>query len=198
MTDQHQDDQATAYSFVARWMHWAMAVLICLALMFGFVMDDQSGTELASSLARHSSAGLLVLGFAILRVFWRLGYPPSRLPKTVSKLQALAAWTVHLALYGFMLGVPLTGIYAAAAHDLAVLSFWMFDLREGVQFLGVDNFETRRSVHTFAMDAFLVFLILHIGGALVHQFYFKDDVLRRMTGRKKAGQSTGNEVRQKF
>lgn len=185
--DQHQNDQSMAYTSVARWLHWIMAVLIGLALFFGFPMDEQEGAELASSLARHSSAGILVFGFAVLRIFWRLGYPPTSLLTHVSKPQALAASAVHLALYGFMLGVPLTGMYAAAAHDLPVMSFWMFNLRDSVQFLGADNFETRRSVHTIAMDAFLLFLILHIGGALVHQFYFKDDVMRRITGRQKRG-----------
>jgi cytochrome b561 len=71
----------------------------------------------------------------------------------------IAARLAHVALYVFIFAMPLSGIAA-----------YYF----GVELLG--------SVHADILKVMLWALIVaHVVGALAHQFYWKTDVLRRMT-----------------
>jgi len=172
---------AVHYSGIAKFLHWAIALLIIMMLVFGQGFDDvKTDPELAFSLTGHSSLGLTALTLIILRILWRIGHPPPALPATVSPAQATASKLSHLLLYALMIYVPLTGIYTAAAHEMVVMPWNAFDLREVVSFLGATDFEGRRFLHELGTWLLIALLAVHIAAAFLHQFIQKDGVLRRM------------------
>lgn len=169
------------YSGVAKFLHWAVALIILTMLTFGQGFDDiVKEDELLFSLSAHSSLGFTVIGLIVLRILWRLGHKPPALPESVSGPQKTAAKWSHILLYGLMVLVPLTGIYAASTHELAVMAYGAFDVREVFAFLGAADFDGRRAIHEFGTWLLIGLLAVHIIASLFHQFVQKDGVLRRM------------------
>lgn len=171
----------THYTGVAKFLHWAIAILIIMMLVFGQGFDDpKTEAEMAFSLRGHSTLGFTAIGLILLRILWRIGHPTPKLPETVSPLQAKASKLSHLLLYALMIYVPMMGLYTAAAHEMAVMPFGAFDLREALSFLGNDNFEGRRFLHEIGTWLLIALLAVHIAAAFLHQFIQKDGVLGRM------------------
>ena len=171
----------TYYTGLAKLLHWWIALLIIMMLVFGQGFDEpKTDAEMAYSLMGHSSLGLTALTLIILRILWRIGNPPPALPESVSPLQATASKLSHLLLYALMVYVPLTGIYTAAAHETTVMPYSAFELREAVSFLGASDFDGRRFLHEIGTWLLIATLAVHILAAFLHQFVQKDGVLRRM------------------
>jgi len=169
------------YSGIAKLLHWAVALIISLMLFFGQGFENiTSDDEMAFSLTGHSTLGLTVIGLIILRILWRLGHPAPSLPESVSSLQAGASKISHFLLYAMMIYVPITGLYTAAAHDMSVMPYGAFDLRDVLAFMGDDGFSERRSLHEIGTWLLIALLAVHVGAAFLHQFVQKDGVLRRM------------------
>ena len=169
------------YSGVAKFLHWAVALIIMTMLTFGQNFDDiVKDDEMLESLRAHSTLGFTVIGLIVLRILWRLGHKPPALPENVSDNQKTAAKWSHILLYVLMVIVPLTGIYAAATHELAVMPYGAFDVREAFAFLGAEDFDGRRAIHEFSTWLMIGLLAVHIIASLSHQFVQKDGVLRRM------------------
>lgn len=169
------------YSGVAKFLHWAIALLIIMMLVFGQGFDDpKTEAEMAFSLTGHSTLGFTAIGLILLRILWRIGHPPPKLPETVSPLQTKASKLSHLLLYALMIYVPMMGLYTAAAHEMAVMPYGAFDVREALSFLGNDNFEGRRFLHEIGTWLLIALLVVHVAAAFMHQFIQKDGVLRRI------------------
>lgn len=169
------------YTGVAKFLHWAIAILIIMMLIFGQGFDDlKTSDELAFSLQGHSTLGFTVITLLVLRILWRLGNPPPALPETVAPTQVMLSKLSHLLLYALMIYVPATGIYTAAAHEYAVLPYGAFDVRDAFSFLGASDFDGRRFLHEIGTWLLIALLVVHILAAFLHQFVQKDGVLRRM------------------
>ncbi len=175
-----QAAKPSRYTGIAKFLHWIIALIMIIMLVFGQGFDGESGAQLSESLTAHSSLGITVFGLILLRVLWRLAHQPPALPESVGEPQKKAARISHLLLYGLMFAVPLTGFYTAAAHELPVMSYGAFDLREVIAFFGASDFDGRRSLHEYATWVLIGLLALHISAAFLHQFVQKDGVLRRM------------------
>lgn len=169
------------YTGVAKFLHWAIALIIIMMLVFGQGFDDpKTDAEMTFSLAGHSSLGLTVISLLILRILWRIGHPAPDLPESVGSGQRTASKLSHLLLYALMIYVPATGLYTIAAHEFAAVPYGAFDLRSALNFLGTDDFDGRRALHEFGTWLLMALLAVHISAALFHQFVQKDGVLRRM------------------
>lgn len=169
------------YTGVAKGLHWAIALIIITMLIFGQGFESAtSDDEMAFSLIGHSSLVLTVIGLIILRILWRMSHPAPPLPQTVSPAQAAASKVSHVLLYALMIYVPMTGLYTAAAHDMAIMPYGAFDLRTVLAFAGDDDFSWRRFLHELGTWLLIALLAVHIGAAFLHQFVQKDGVLRRI------------------
>ena len=156
------------YSRVQIGLHWVMAALIVVNLVFedwikaGWRAIENGGAPVydAGALA-HIGVGVAVLVLAL----WRLGLRFTRgvpdLPAGMSVRERLVAHLGHGLLYALMIGVPVVGLLAwfGASEDLAEL-------------------------HELGKPAFLLLIAGHLAAALWHQFVRKDGLLMRM---KRAG-----------
>ncbi len=163
-----QQPSIMSYSLSQRFLHWAVALLIFFNLLFPDGMNiwhrlmrrGQVPTpEQISSANIHAYVGIAILLLAVLRLGLRF---TKGVPDEIAQEPAifrLAARLAHAGLYILIFAMPLSGIAA--------------------YYFGIDP---AGSFHADVLKIILWALIAaHVAGALVHQFYWKSNVLRRMT-----------------
>lgn len=174
------DNQKTAFDGVAKSLHWIMAVLIILALVFGTILEDMPLKERLFNLMFHSGVGIIILGFAVYRIYWRRNNPPPALPETMSPgLAKASVWNTRL-LYGLMVFMPIAGILQAATYtEGSIYPFGLFNLTallpssEGAM-------RVFHIAHGLGGKLMILSLLIHIGAAFKHLLVDKDDVFQRM------------------
>jgi cytochrome b561 len=97
----------------------------------------------------------------------------------MSGMAKLAAKLGHLGLYLLMFALPISGWVLSSAAGRAVSMFELFDLPDLVS-PDKDFAHNVKEFHEMFADGLMVLLAVHIIAALVHQFYYKDGVLRQM------------------
>ena len=170
--------ETAAYSRVARWLHWTMAVLIIANLVGGRLHD------LAPRLIMpgHFAVGLIVLVLALARLAWRLTHRPPSWPATMAGWERWSAATVHWLLYALMILLPLSGWVMMSAGERAINIYGLFEIPKlavGQSAAFKDIMEERHEMLAIAM---VCLILLHIGAALRHHFVLKDGAMARMLG----------------
>ena len=167
------------YNAIAVLLHWTIAALILVQIGLGWYMNDvlpdhSPAQDRIQTL--HISVGLSTLLLILVRVGWRLAKPPPPLPAGTPAWERLLAGASHLLFYLLMLALPLTGwALVSARHE--PFGFWGlgWPALPGLGFLEGrqhhDARETLQSVHTtFLIWIVWANLVLHVAGALKHQF----------------------------
>jgi cytochrome b561 len=176
------------YNLVAMLLHWLMALAIIGLIVAGKVMTDLSFADpMKFQLYQlHKSAGITILALAIARIGWRLLHAPPPLPATMQPWERVAAGFTHAAFYVLMIAIPLSGWVMASASPTGIPTLW-FDLFEVPALPGLSGGKDTSDIHDAAQETHellanltILLLLLHIGAALKHHFWNRDDVLRRM------------------
>ncbi|MGO4707243.1 cytochrome b [Microvirga sp. 2MCAF38] len=162
------------YSKVMIYAHWATALLI-----LGAWITSEGGRHMRENPSLlHFSLGLGVLVLILPRLISRLlgGAPPAE--DDQSRWMTLAAKAGHGLLYVFMIGLPLTGWYAASRMGISVSFFGIGvpALTGAVQGPAGPIAE----IHQTAGTIILYLAGLHAIMALWHHFVRQDGTLRRM------------------
>lgn len=171
---------ATHYTKTAKSLHWLMAILLFGLLALGFYMQDLPlSPEKLKLYSWHKWAGVTAFLLVLARLGWRITHIPPALPASMPKLAQLAAHAGHLALYGLMLAIPLSGWLMSSAKGFQTVWFGLLpipDLLDKNKEIG----DLLQTVHMGLNLLFVVTLAGHIGAALKHHFIDKDDILTRM------------------
>lgn len=158
---------ATGYSKRQVWLHWGLAVLMILQFVLHEGIheiydrvtrgEDVPAAEMIPANA-HVAFGFLIWCLAAYRLWVRYseGTPPA--PASEPAPLRFIAHATHYVLYAIMLVMPISGAVA-----------W---------FGGV---EAAAEAHGLGKIAMIVFIGLHVAGAIYQHFVVKSDVLRRMT-----------------
>lgn len=169
-----------SYSAATILLHWGMLLLLAavyaaieLRVYFPKGSDMREGFK-----SWHFMLGLLVLALVLARIVVRfLGTTPPITPEPPI-WQRLASRTVHFALYGLMIGMPLAGWTILSAKG-ATIPFFGFDLPalippdKALAATVVELHETAGTIGYWLIG-------LHAAAALAHHYLWKDDMLRRM------------------
>ena len=185
----------TAYSTIAKWIHWGTALLFlaayCTVYYRRWFTEDKT-PENWTSLQLHLSIGVTLAVLVILRIVWWL-YDRKPNPEPGSKLEHLAAEAGHYALYAVMIIMPITGYLGTGAPTEF---FFLFDIpkfEETVLFkdlieqgLGIPFTEFEKPMDLIHKDiggAWLVWILIvgHAAAALYHHFVKRDRTLIKMT-----------------
>ena len=179
------------YSGMAVVLHWLVAAGILFNMIAMLVVDDDARSRPFIEL--HKSIGITVLGLVCLRILWRVGHkPPPSLP--LQPWERKLSVGVHHLLYLLMVLVPLSGwLMNSASLNKATGLPYGIDLFHVVPWFNLPFFAAMDAagkahwhqvfgiMHGFVLKlALWLAVLLHIAGALKHQFMDRQKELQRM------------------
>jgi cytochrome b561 len=178
------------YTRTAATLHWLIAVAILVNLVLAFWANRAPDEWVRPMIDTHKSLGITVLGLVLLRILWRLSHKPPPIPEAYPPWERRAAHAAHAAIYVAILVVPLSGWMhdsawkAAASHPLSLFYVVPWFRIGAIESLDPD---TKEAAHTllgnvhFALGYILIaLLVLHIAGALKHQWLDGEKELQRI------------------
>ena len=180
----------TKYGATAKWLHWLIAVIVIIMLIFGRTLEALPLTEREQIIMGHSGLGTLVLLLMIVRWGWRLSHETPGPTSVMSSRQIQLSKLMHWGLYVLLVLQPIFGILQAMyLTDYEVLAFGVIDYSG----LAADDENRARLFHiAHGVNATILSVLVlgHTGAGLYHHFFQKDDVLRRMLpfGKVKSGE----------
>jgi cytochrome b561 len=183
--------QASArYTSVAITLHWLVALLIALNVALIWSVNYLPDGWVRPAIDTHKSAGVTILGLAVMRVLWRFANPPPSLPASYPRWERIAAHGVHIALLLLLFGLPISGWTQDSAWKNAAAFpmqwFYLFPWPR-LSFIMSLEPQTKEVVyaiagrtHVLLSYALYALFLLHVGGALKHQFVDRKPELQRM------------------
>ena len=151
------------YSRVQILLHWIVAALIIFQIVGHEPMaeawdavEDGGVPVMSARVWAHINAGIAVLLLVLWRIGLRLGRGAPEVPAGPAAVQWAGKLT-HLALYGLMVLLPVSGIVA-----------WFGEV------------EAAAEAHELMKNLMLLLILLHVAGALYHQFLLRDGLMDRM------------------
>lgn len=171
----------TQYSKRIVIVHWLTLALIIVAWFLGDAVHDarhDGGATLFGYLI-HMLAGGAVLLFTLARFYFRNkdGVPPP----VGNALMDKVAKGIHYALYAVLLLLPVSGTMQVVTSDVSKALLAGDAAMLPRKFDGV----FAHVVHEQLVNVLIVLVVLHILGAIKHQFIMKDGLMERMSLRRK-------------
>lgn len=173
----------TQYSNRMIFVHWLTLALLVAAWFLGDELAEATDGSRATLLAYtvHGLVGGAVLLLTVARLFFKSqdGTPPAIGQGAMDKV----AKGVHHLLYSVLFVLPLSGVMTIVTSDAgrALLSGDASLLPKEDGFEGVFAHE----VHEVMVTVLIVLVVVHVLGALKHQFVVKDGLMERMLPRRK-------------
>lgn len=176
------------YTGVAIALHWVIALAILGMIALGWFMGDlpDSDPRKQSLFQLHKSIGITILVLTLARIAWRVMNPPPALPGNMAGWEKSLSHGVHIGFYALMMLMPLTGwLYVSTAYqfDVATVLFGLISWPD-IPFVGFLANETGHGVVEFIHSKLawlaIILLVMHVGGALKHDFLDEEGVLKRM------------------
>lgn len=180
------------YDFVARLLHWLVAGLLVFLFGLGWYMTGLSyyDPDYRWTVDLHKAVGLVTGGVIGGRLVWRLGHRPPPMAGHAAWENRLAGLT-HLALYGLMVALPVTGCLMVTATG------------QGIDFFGLGEMpalfapekgreESFGLAHEILAYGGALLVLLHLGGVFKHHYLDRDATLDRMLfGRRPGARPVG-------
>ena len=134
----------------------------------------------------HKSVGITILILTIARIIWRVMNPPPPADPHMKPLEKTASHLVHMGFYVIMIALPLTGwLYSSISTKLDI-PIVLFELISWPDVPFVEGLKTDaasgavRTSHDLLGKLTIALLVLHVAGALKHEFSAEQGVLKRM------------------
>lgn len=166
-------------------LHWLMAVMILLMLASGLVIGtlELERAQKFQLMQWHKSLGVWVLIVAMIRLAVRVRLVVPPLPLLLPERERRLARLGHVALYGWMVAVPLAGwlIVSSSATGLPTLVFGWFEWPH------VPGVAMNEAVHEVAEEAhfllaysLLILVVIHVAAVAKHWWKDRVNLLSRM------------------
>lgn len=173
-------DSETRYGIISKLFHWGMAGIVLYALFLGLTMEDiKLGPDKLRVIGLHKSLGITVMVLALLRWLWRIVSKAPLMPSGLGRGHVLLAKLGHLALYAIMVLLPLSGWLMSSARGFSVSVFGMGPLPNLLE-RNHDMSKFFRETHELLANGLMILLAAHVGAAVLHHFYHKNTILKRM------------------
>lgn len=181
------------YSYWAIILHWLLAFALAFQMGMGWQMEAlKSGQRLFYVAQLHKSIGITILILSIARLVLRF-YKKTPPPLSDEKWAHIISKTTHIALYGFMIGAPLTGWLMVSSSRLDIDTY-LFGTLYWPHIPGFDNLSlaSQSAVNSISQDMHyylawmgILLFLMHVAGALRHQFLKGEPLLERILPVKK-------------
>lgn len=167
------------YDPVAKALHWLIVALLIGQYTVGSIMPHIGrDTQDAGWVHRHLTLGAIILLVIVLRFLWRIRGPVPEPLAAIPWERKLAAFT-HGMLYALVFVLTLLGWAAANSRGWEVKLFGVIPLPALCPKGSAWGHEAG-DIHNILIYVLLGFIILHLAGALKHQFIDRNNILRRM------------------
>ncbi|QGP80040.1 YceI family protein [Sphingobium sp. CAP-1] len=165
------------YSLAAIILHWAIAALLAFQIAVGWALEHLGARGFAL-FQLHKSVGMTVLALTLARIAVRYWKP--RPAKLEGGWQGALASAVHVGLYAFMLGAPLTGwaLVSTAKVKVPTLIFGVLPLPHLP--LPAGTHAVSEGAHGLLAWIGIALVLLHVAGALRHHLLIRDGLIWRM------------------
>ena len=165
--------------------HWLVVVLLLAMFLLGKYMSGlPNDTAKLVLLGVHITLGVITMIVVIARFIARFRLPQPASSSTGHRFLDWISKAVHYGLYALVLLMAISGISLSLQSGLFPIVFGGTGAALPVDF---SAFNARR-LHGLVASALVFLVVLHVGGALYHQFLLKDKLLARMWFEKKARQ----------
>lgn len=174
--------RAQRFTSTQRRLHWLMALLVAAA----YVLIEQRGlfprgsVNRAAMMQGHFWTGLTIFGLACWRLVIRRRHGAPPVTPALDRWNALAATTLHVALYLFFLVQPMLGLATAWSDGKAVLIPFTSIPLPALLPLNPDLVHTLEDLHGTIGVVFYWVIGIHVLAALWHHLVRRDDTLKRM------------------
>ena len=169
-----------SYTAIAKLFHWGMALVFAGLITLGFVMTDMPlSPEKLQYFSWHKWAGVTIFMLVWVRLIWRLISPPPAYPDSMPLNVQRLAHAGHIALYTFMLVIPISGWLMSSAKGVPTVWFGIVPLPDLIskdKALG----HLLEEVHETLSWIMVTLIAGHVLAALKHHLIDRDDTLRRM------------------
>lgn len=163
-------------------LHWLVAILVLLMLFMGMtVLEETPNSDPAKidALKGHMTIGGIILLLTIVRIIWRKKSEQPAHVVTDNPLMDKLGVAAHYALNILTLLVALSGVGIAIQAGLPDIVF----NGQGTLPENFDEFLPRLA-HGLFVKLLAALVLLHVIGALYHQFVLKDGIFDRISFRK--------------
>ena len=157
--------------------HWATLVLVSAQWVLAQVIDDfAKGAPRVAARSTHIVLGLIIAALVLGRVVWR-ATKGRRLPAADQGALHTVAKLTHWSLYGLLALALLLGMFTAWAQGDSIYGlFKLPDYMPGNPDFG----DEVAGVHGTVVTILLILAGIHAAAALMHQYVWRDGLLRRM------------------
>lgn len=167
----------TQYSNRMVIIHWLTLALLIAAWLLGESVNEarHDGVATISGYMVHSLVGGVILLLTVTRLFFRSGdgVPPALGDTPMDKV----AKGIHHLLYAVLILLPVSGIVQVLTSDVSKALLSGDAALLPAKFDGVPAHE----VHEVLVTVLIVLVVVHVLGALKHQFVMKDNIMHRMS-----------------
>jgi len=165
------------YSAGAIILHWLLALMMAFQIALGFAMPHR-GPHSFVPMQLHKSVGITILLLTLIRLGWWLVRRP---PEAVEEgWTAVAARIVHLSFYAVLVLGPITGWIIVSTSPLHVPTVLFGVLRWPHLPLWPTLNRPMEEIHEAVSWIAIGLFVLHVAGALRHQFLLRDPVIKRI------------------
>jgi cytochrome b561 len=169
------------YHKTAKLLHWLVAGLVVLMIPIGQVMVIEGLPRIVQNtlFLLHKNGGVIVGLLMVLRLAFRLRYPPPPLPVSMPPLQARLASLTHALLYVLIFTMAVSGYVRVVAGGHPIEGLDSLNLPYLIGRSAVIE-KAAQAVHYYAHFAVIALVAAHIGAALYHALVLRDSMLARM------------------
>jgi cytochrome b561 len=161
-------------------LHWSVALLIFATFPLGLYMHDLALTPTKLRLfSYHKWLGVTILLLSLIRIWIRATDRAPVAPPAGPHWQQLAANAAHALLYALILVIPISGWLMSSAQGFQTVWFGVVPIPDIVP-KNKDLASLLKLVHKDLNFFMLGVVVVHVLGALQHQFVMRDGVLSRM------------------
>jgi cytochrome b561 len=174
------DPELRVFDRTIRFLHWLTLFLIVAIFLLAFSIDFATSRAQSVALTQlHRSFGVTVWVVMLGRLVWRqFSRFPNWPPDMPQAMRFAAQWSEY-ALYALLLIQPILGLLQTNARGDRVDLFFLGQLPA---LIGTDRPLSKQllEVHETVGLLLLGLIALHVGAALYHHFWRRDDTLEAM------------------
>ena len=174
----------TRYGVISLLLHWVTAIVVYAMFGLGLWMVTLSYYDgwYHQAPELHKSIGILLMMGLVIRIIWRHVSPVPPPLQSQTRLTRLAAASAHIALYGLLFAILISGYLISTADGKPISVFGLFDVPALLADAGTQA-DLAGSLHLWLAWSLVVLSVLHGLAAIKHHVIDKDDTLKRMLGR---------------